>query len=148
MASDRLKITQRPEIQAFLDEAHIARMATCDPSTLQPHVVPVWYEWDGKIIWISSFRSTRKITEINKNARVSLVIDTDSRGEPARAVLFEGKCELVVDAKSSYERGFTIYKRYLGEEGVYAAEPQSWLNDPDHLLIKLVPDKVYTWGFV
>ncbi len=147
MSGDILKITLQPEIREFLSSAHIARLATCDPDSLQPHVVPVWYEWDGNFIWISSFRSTRKVEEIKKNPQVSLVIDTDSKGEAAHAVLFEGRVELIDDPKIGVMRGLSIYSKYLGEDGAQAEEPQSWLHDPEHLLIKIKPQKVYAWGF-
>ena len=38
-----------------------------------------------------------------------------------------------------------IYIRYLGPNGIKEAEPQSWLNDPENLLIKLTPERVMSW---
>ena len=40
------------------------RLATANPRTLQPHVVPVWFWWDGTSLWISAFSSTRKVKEL------------------------------------------------------------------------------------
>jgi nitroimidazol reductase NimA-like FMN-containing flavoprotein (pyridoxamine 5'-phosphate oxidase superfamily) len=128
----------------FLHRPLIARLATCSPETLQPHVVPVWYEWDGDCIWISSFRSTRKIGEIRRNPRVSLVVDTDPNGDGGgHTVIFEGPAELLEDPAQGVERGYHIYARYLGPEGALAPEPQSWLHDPEHLLIKIIPVTIY-----
>lgn len=146
METEITKITQQPAVRSFLREAHIARLATANPDTSQPHVVPVWYEWDGEYIWISSFRSTRKVKELRRNPRFSLAIDTDGRGEPARGVIFEGHVELIEQPEEGIRRGFSIYSRYLGEEGASSPEPQSWLHDPDHLLLQLVPDKVHVFG--
>jgi len=140
-------ITERDEIRTFLSQPLIARLATCHPESLQPHVVPVWYEWDGEQIWISSFRSTRKIRELDQNPLISIVVDTDSPGRPAQAVVFEGAAELIRDPDLGLQRGLSIYTRYLGAEGAQGAEPQSWLHDPEHLLIRVKPKKVYTWGF-
>lgn len=147
MTSSHLSITRKPEIRNFLNEPLIARMATCDPTTLQPHVVPVWYLWDENSIWISSFKSTRKITELKANPRISIVIDTDSPGHPAQAVIFEGVAEIVLDPSLGIEIGTRVYTRYLGEAGAQAEEPQSWLHDSDHLLIRLKPMKIISWGF-
>ena len=61
-----LEIVRVASVSNFLADAHLARLATCNPDTLQPHVVPVWYEWDGEYIWISTFRSTRKVRESSK----------------------------------------------------------------------------------
>jgi PPOX class probable F420-dependent enzyme len=147
MSSTATRITKKHEVKSFLQQAHIARMATVDPGTLQPHVVPVWYEWDGETLWISSFRSTRKVKEIQKNSHISVVVDSDSPAEPARAVVFEGEAELISDPGEGLSRGGSIYTRYLGIEGVQGEEPQSWLHDPEHLLIALKPRKIYAWGF-
>jgi general stress protein 26 len=138
---------QNKSVKRFLDGPHLARLATCNPKTLQPHVVPVWYEWDGRFVWISSFRSTRKIKEIQKNERVALVVDTAPDGDTNMGVMFEGPVELVGDPQTGIRQGSSIYARYLGPEGALAATPQSWLHDPEHVLIKLVPDWVHVWGF-
>jgi PPOX class probable F420-dependent enzyme len=141
-----LDLIRSTSVNEFLEEAHLARLATCNPNTLQPHVVPVWYEWDGESIWISSFRSTRKVHEIEQNPRISLVIDTPSEDNQAPGVVFEGTAELITDPALGVERGTRIYKRYLGPQGVLEPEPQSWLHDPEHLLIRLNPQRVYVWG--
>ena len=144
--TSNLEIVQIASVSNFLAEPHLARLATCNPKTLQPHVVPVWYEWDGESIWISSFRSTRKVREIEQNPRVSLVIDAPNAGGEAPGVVFEGTAELITDPALGVERGTCIYARYLGQEGVLAPEPQSWLHDPEHLLIRLDPQRAYIWG--
>lgn len=146
MQTDILKATQTPNVSAFLNQPHIARLASCEPDSAQPHVVPVWYEWDGEIIWVSTFRSTRKVRELRRNPRFSLVIDTDGRGELARGVLFEGHAEFIELPEECKQRGFKIYARYLGEDGANELEPQSWLDDPEHLLLRLVPEKVHVFG--
>jgi hypothetical protein len=38
-----------------------------------------------------------------------------------------------------------IYIRYLGTEGIREDQPQSWLKDPENLLIKLTPEKIMSW---
>lgn len=145
MTRDIASITQTPWVKEFLAGVYLARLATCNPKTLQPHVVPVWYEWDDPSIWISSFRSTRKVREILLNPKVSLVIDTPAAQEASHAVIFEGEAELISDPELSYSRGLSIYIRYLGDDGAFSPEPQSWLRDPEHLLIKLTPSRVYAW---
>lgn len=146
MAKTPAEITRSPWVQAFLQAPHMARLATCNPVTLQPHVVPVWYEWDGESIWVSSFRSTRKVRELLANPLASLVIDIDERGSAAVGVIFEGPVEIITDPQTGIARGTRIYERYLGVDGAQAEEPQSWLHDAEHLLLRLVPIRAYAWG--
>ena len=134
------------EIDEFLNRVLLARLATADPETGQPHVVPVWYGWDGQSLWISAFRSTRKVKELLKNPRCSIVIDVDGGPPGLRAVLMEGKAELVLSPQELLEEKTTwVYTRYLGAEGVLADDPQSWIKDPENLLIKLTPAFIKSW---
>jgi hypothetical protein len=133
-------------VEAFLDKTLLARIATADPDTCQPHVVPVWYGWDGESLWISSYSTTRKVIELNKNPYCSIVIDVEESDDDIRAILFEGKAELVTGPSDFLrEKIIWVYTRYLGEEGVLAADPQEWLDSPENLLIKLTPIKAFAW---
>jgi general stress protein 26 len=147
MSANPFPELQKKSVISFLEGPHLARLATCNPKTLQPHIVPVWYEWDAYSVWISSFRSTRKIKEIQKNPRVALVVDIAIDGDTNLGVMFEGPVELVGDPQLGIQQGTSIYTRYLGVEGAQAPTPQSWLHDPEHILIKLTPVWVHTWGF-
>lgn len=138
-----------PEKKAFIDEfleqPLIARIATAD-ATGQPHVVPVWYTWDGESLWISSFSNTRKINDLAENPKIAVSIDIAVPDGETKAVIFEGVAELVREPRDFLRHHFTwIYKRYLGEQGVLADSPQEWIEDPHNLLIKLTPDQIYTW---
>jgi hypothetical protein len=140
------------EMDAFLGLPLLARLATANPHTLQPHVVPVWYGWDGQRAWISAFRSTRKVKDLRLNLRASLVVDVDSPAalppevSGLTAALLEGPVELVEGPLDLLvEKTAWIYTRYLGAEGVLAPDPQSWMHDPENLLICLTPERVKTW---
>jgi hypothetical protein len=64
----------------------------------------------------------------------------------ALAVLFEGEVEVVTSPRQLVEEMSTfIYLRYLGEEGVKATDPQSWIHDPENLVVRLTPQRVFTW---
>jgi PPOX class probable F420-dependent enzyme len=134
-------------INKFLDEPLIARLATADLNG-QPHAVPVWYGWDGTSIWVSSFSNTRKIKDLYQNPRISIVIDKSEEGGETKAVIMEGKAELVVEPRDFLKKQFLwIYQRYLGEEGVKEQQPREWIEDSHNLLVKLNPEKVYMWSW-
>jgi nitroimidazol reductase NimA-like FMN-containing flavoprotein (pyridoxamine 5'-phosphate oxidase superfamily) len=133
-------------IEAVLAEPVLARLATTNPKTMQPHVVPVWFMWDGTSVWISSFVSTRKIRELKHNPQGAVLIESKREGSKLTAVLLEGTVELVSEPREIVsEIARQIYVRYLGLEGVQDPEPQSWLYDPENLLIKLTPKRVISW---
>ena len=87
-----------PEEIAYLQNQRLGRIATIGPSG-QPHVVPVWFMWDGEFVWISSFVSTRKIRELKHNPRGAVLIESKQAGGKLTAVLLEGTVELVDEAR-------------------------------------------------
>jgi len=133
--------------EGLLSQPVLARIATANLETGQPHVVPLWYMWDGTSIWISGFRSTRKFRELLANPMCAVLVEpADSKASKIQAVLFEGKAEVITSPRELVEEMTTrIYLRYLGEEGVKAADPQSWIQDAENLVVRLTPLRVYTW---
>ncbi len=141
-----IKTDRRTLIESVLAEPVLARLATTNPKTMQPHVVPVWFMWDGQCVWISSFVSTRKIRELQVNPRGAALIESKQEGSKLQAVLLEGTVELVTQPREQVkEIASRIYIRYLGEAGLNDPEPQSWLSDPENLLVKLTPTRIISW---
>ena len=138
------------QIDAFLARPLMARLATAvpsreDPTCAQPHNVPVWFYWDGASLYISAFDSTRKVKEVRRNPYVAVLIDLEQAVDGAQAVLLEGRCELIKDPGVVRETSRIIYTRYMGEEGVQADAPQSWMVDPENSILRLTPQRVYSW---
>jgi general stress protein 26 len=143
---DVAKSDRKDLIESVLAEAVLARLATTNPKTMQPHVVPVWFMWDGEYVWVSSFVRTRKIRELKINPRGAVLIESKQEGGKLQAVLMEGTVELVAQPRQLVsEIASRIYIRYLGPDGIKDPEPQSWLNDPQNLLIKLTPKRIISW---
>lgn len=137
---------KKSRINAFLARPLLARLATTNPLTHQPHVVPVWYDWDGETLWISGFSNTRKFQELRKNPRCAVVIDETLNQLDNSGVLFEGRAELIEMPREQVHAITTrIYTRYLGPEGVIAPDPQSWIYDAENLVARLAPERTYSW---
>ncbi|MBE0696327.1 MAG: pyridoxamine 5'-phosphate oxidase family protein [Anaerolineaceae bacterium] len=146
---DTGKLT-KTQVDAFLEKPLMARLATAvpskdDPRQFQPHNVPVWFYWDGEHLFISAFQSTRKVKELKRNPYIAVLIDVMDALDGVTAVLFEGKAELILDPPTVAELSGIIYTRYMGEEGVLAEAPQSWMVDPENAIIRLTPAKLLTW---
>jgi len=136
---------KKEAIEALLAQPVLARLATANPDTLQPHVTPVWFHWDGEAIWISAFSSTRKARDLAKNPRAAVLIEPEGPSD-VQAALFEGPVELIEEPRALVsEMSRRIYVHYMGEEGAQGAEPRSWAVDPENRLIKMIPTKIYAW---
>lgn len=136
----------KQQIEGLLAQPVLARIATASAGSMQPHVVPVWFLWDGATVWVSSFSSTRKVRELAQNPRCAVLIDDAAGGVDYWAVLFEGVAELVTEPAELVQAVSTrIYARYIGEDGVQDPTPRSWIHDPENLLIKLIPERTRAW---
>jgi PPOX class probable F420-dependent enzyme len=134
-----------PQVEEFLTRRLLGRLATAS-SDGQPHVVPVWFLWEDGAAWISSYRSTRKVIDLERNHKCALVVDVEDSEGGLTAVMLEGRAELVSTppnvVKQRIER---IYTKYLGTEGVLEKDPQEWLNSAENVLIKLAPTRIKAW---
>jgi len=138
---------KRDFVNTFLAEPRIARMATANKIG-QPHVVPVWYAWDGNTLWISAYADTRKVKDLQENPLISVAIDEVSPEGKTQAVILEGKAVLLHEPVELLKRQFTwIYSRYVGADHVSEPIYQDWINDPQNTLIKLTPNKIYVWSW-
>ena len=135
------------QMQDLLAQPVLARLATTNPKTMQPHVVPVWFLWDGSSLWISAFVSTRKVKDLLKNPHCAVLIEpSQAKDSPLQAVLLEGAADLIHEPASLVaEMSERIYAKYMGPEGVLAPEPQSWKQDPENRLVRLTPQQRFAW---
>ena len=82
-------------------DAHIDRRLRAEPiiwlSTVRtdgrPHLVPVWYLWDGATILIFSQPGVQKVRNLMHDSRVVLALNTADDGEDV--VIVEGEASLL-----------------------------------------------------
>jgi nitroimidazol reductase NimA-like FMN-containing flavoprotein (pyridoxamine 5'-phosphate oxidase superfamily) len=136
-----------PKIEELLSQPVLARLATSDVTSGQPHVVPVWFLWDGEALWISAFSSTLKVKLLCGNPRAAVLIEPDaSHPSTLQAVLIKGDAEIINEPRDFVARqAIAIYTLYLGEEGAQAKEPQSWAYDAENRLLRIQPTKILSW---
>jgi PPOX class probable F420-dependent enzyme len=83
--------------------AHIDRRLRSEPiiwlSSVRPdgrpHLVPVWFLWDGAAILIFSKPAAQKVRNLRHSPQVMLALDSADEGEAV--VLLEGRAELLGD---------------------------------------------------
>lgn len=133
------------KLMAFLSRPLIARMATASPDG-RPHVVPVWFEWDGSRLWVTIDRRSRKYRNMVANPRCAVTIDETWGGLRFIGAIFEGPVELI-DQPEEWAREFVrrVYTKYMGVEGLAALTIQRMINEGQHVIVKIIPEKILTW---
>jgi nitroimidazol reductase NimA-like FMN-containing flavoprotein (pyridoxamine 5'-phosphate oxidase superfamily) len=137
------------EIQEFLSIPRLARMATIQNG--KPHLVPVWYFYDGTNILVASPKGTEKTKNLLSNPNVSIIIDiVDGRvgdlsyATNVKAVIIEGIAELQDDIDNSFVR--KNYERYVGKNALNNPMVQFSVNLPMYTVI-IKPTKIKSWDF-
>ena len=82
-------------------DVHIDRRLRAEPiiwlSTVRPdgrpHLVPVWYLWDGRTILVFSQPGAQKVRNLRHSRQVALALDTADEGEDV--VIIEGEATLL-----------------------------------------------------
>jgi PPOX class probable F420-dependent enzyme len=128
------------DVEEFLALPNVAALATIRPEG-RPHVVPVWYEWDGREFTISSFRDTQKVKNIAGKGFAALSIFTGAL--PYLQVTAEGPARVGSAIDNVWRERVAV--RYLGETAgrAYARDTM----DLDAVAVMLRPLKWHTEGF-
>jgi PPOX class probable F420-dependent enzyme len=138
----------KEEIEEFLSTPKVARIATIQDG--KPHVVPVWYFYDGTNILVSTTKGARKAKNLQTNPNVSITID-DVEGKledisflNAKAVIIEGTGELKDDINNLFAK--KMYERYVGKNALSYPMVQFSVNLPRYILV-VKPTKIISWDF-
>lgn len=115
-------------------------LATVRPDG-RPHMVPVWFFWDGKTITIYSQPDKQKLRNLQHNANVSLALNTADEGDDV--VIVEGKAELLGKSAQTMNGPAYIEK--------YARLIENLQTTPDEIaaeyseVIRVTPGRFISW---
>jgi len=130
--------------RAFLQQPHLARLATVR-SDGRPHLVPIWYEWDGAQLRFEAQAGSVKVANLARDPRAAVLVDMTHGGMQYLAVAFEGTARIVDDPSQVLPSAERIFSRYLGEEGLSMATPQRLLYEQHPVIVEVTPTRIVTW---
>ena len=75
---ERIQLSEE-ELRDFLDNAHTLQVASIGPDG-RPHLVPMWFVVDAEgCIVFTTYRTSQKVRNIERDPRVTLLIEDGSR---------------------------------------------------------------------
>jgi hypothetical protein len=131
---------------AFLGEQRTCRVATIGADG--PHVTALWFVWDGASVWLNSIVKSQRWTDLQRDPRVTVLVDTGEGFGELRGVEIRGRATAVgeiprtggadaaTDALAEPERLFG--DKYAGGE---------FTHDGRHAWLQVVPEKIVSWDF-
>lgn len=128
------------ELQKFLSEPRLAKIATLKKDG-SPHITPVWFDFDGTHLYISSSPHRMKTKNIQRDSRVALSIESQ---DGSKVAIFEGTAEVLQDKGRA--KTIALTKRYVPPEQVDAFLKQPAMAEP-RVVIRVKPRKTISWDY-
>jgi len=131
------------ERDGFLAGERTCRVATANAAG--PHLTALWFVWDGEALWLTSIVKSQRWRDIERDPRVSVLVDTGEGFGELRGVELRGVAEPVGEIPRTGEPNEQLVEpeRLFGDK--YAGG--SFGHDGRHAWLRVVPEKITSWDF-
>ena len=127
----------------FLKSQKVLRLATLGKNKT-PHIVPVWYLYSSKKLYIGTNTRTVKAKNVKKNKRVGFCVDKGINAPDIFGVKGEGNANLIQDKPKVKKIATKILLRYfINMKNKSALE----LLDDTDCIIEIIPEKFSVWSY-
>ncbi len=127
----------------FLRKEKILRLATIDKDST-PHIVPVWYLYSGKKIYIGTNTKTEKAKNVKSNKKVSFCVDVGINAPNIFGVMGKGNAVLITNESVVSRVAKKILLRYFKTLNNKSAK--EILDDTD-CIIEITPKEYSVWKY-
>jgi hypothetical protein len=110
-----------------------------------PHVTPLWFAWDGTSLWLTSIVRSQRWRDLQRDNRVSVIVDTGGPFTELRGVELRGVAEVVGEVPRA---GAPVPELEIPEQlfaDKYAGGRMH--HDGRHAWLKVTPAKIVSWDF-
>ncbi len=126
----------------LLEARLIANFATLNREG-SVHLVPMWYLWDGEAVLLPTSGATRKVRNLERDARATVMIDDSRGGFDLRGITLTGRAAILRGGEA-VALNRRIHLRYLTERG-RDLEPVDRYLATDDVTIRFAPERVSSW---
>ena len=131
------------ELVKFLKKEKILHLATIDEKN-SPHIVPVWYLYSLKKIYIGTNTRTQKAKNIKNHKKVSFCVDVGVNAPKIFGVMGKGTAKLLRDKSTVRRIARRILLRYF--KTLEDKSPRELLEDTD-CIIEISPKEITNWKY-
>lgn len=126
----------------FLKTQKILHLTTIGSKNI-PHVVPVWYLYSSKKIYIGTNTKTKKAQNVRKNNKVAFCVDVGVNS-PIFGVMGQGNANIILENNKVKKIAKKILARYFKSlQNKSAIE----LLDNTDCIIEIIPEKFSVWSY-
>jgi hypothetical protein len=133
------------EVDAFLAKERTCRVATVGGDG-GPHVAPLWFVWDGTFLWLNSIVRSQRWTDLQRDRRIAVVVDTGEQFLDLRGVEIRGTVAVVGDVPRGSEPDGALHGVELAFARKYAGRDE-FVADGRHAWLRVTPESIVSWDF-
>tara|TARA_B100000470_G_scaffold154527_1_gene120545 strand:- start:483 stop:884 length:402 start_codon:yes stop_codon:yes gene_type:complete len=127
----------------FLKKQKILHLATLDNKD-NPHIVPVWYLYNSKKLYVGTNSKTEKAKNIKNNSNVSFCVDTGINSPDIFGVMGRGNAKLIREKNEVRKIAKIILLRYFKTLNNKSAKD---LLEETDCIIEIRPKKYSIWEY-
>ena len=131
------------ELIKFLKKEKILHLATIDNKN-SPHIVPVWYFYTSKKIYVGTNSKTQKAKNIKNHKKVSFCVDVGVNAPKIFGVMGKGTAKLLKEKKMVNRIAKKILLRYF--KTLNGKSARELLDDTD-CIIEISPKEFTNWKY-
>jgi len=126
----------------FLKTQKILHLTTIGSKNI-PHIVPVWYLYSSKKIYIGTNTKTKKAQNVRKNNKVAFCVDVGVNS-PIFGVMGHGNANIILENNKVKKIAKKILARYF--KSLQNKSVVELLDNTD-CIIEIVPEKFSVWSY-
>ena len=127
----------------FLKKEKILHLATIDEKN-SPHIVPVWYMYSAKKIYVGTNTRTQKAKNIKIHNKVSFCVDVGVNAPDIFGVMGKGNAKLLKEKLTVSRIAKKIMLRYF--KSLNNKSAKELLNDTN-CIIEITPKEFSNWKY-
>jgi len=130
-------------------DGFLATERTCRVASIghdgSPHVTPLWFAWDGTSLWLTSIVKSQRWTDLQRDPRVSIGVDTGEEFMELRGVELKGRAVPVGEIPRTGEpvAELEVPEQLFADK--YAGG--TMYHDGRHAWLRVTPDSIVSWDF-
>jgi PPOX class probable F420-dependent enzyme len=107
------------------------------------HLVAMWFLWQDAAVLIPTSATTRKVRNLARDPRATVMIDDSRGGFDLRGITMYGRAD-VVTGDEALALNHAIHRKYVEDAGLELDAVRSYLSSDD-VTVRFVPERVSSW---
>jgi PPOX class probable F420-dependent enzyme len=140
---DRIRMSEEERL-TLLDEKRVVIVTSLGPRGW-PHSMPMWFAVREGEVWIWTYGTSQKVRNLERDPRVTLLVEAGDGYDELRGVMVEAEAEIVRDADQVVALGRELGARYGGAAEDPEAEEALARQARKRVAIRFRPRRTVTW---